>query len=119
MNFYNTLVNAKSTLVDMKAQLDKYKAKDNPSQHYINESERKIAHLSNFITTSEREVDELTLNRDYELADKLSQGIKRGREEAKMQMDYGRDNRIVSNEQRESIRAASKFNAINKWPELY
>jgi len=119
MNFYNTLVNAKSTLVEMKSSLDKYKAKDNPSQHYINESERKIAHLSNFITTAEREVGELTESRDYELADKLSQGIKRGREEAKMQMDYGRDNRILSNAQRESVRAATKFNAMNKWPELY
>lgn len=120
MNFYSTLKNAKSTLVDMKASLDKYKAKTNPSEAYIRSSEQKIAHLSNFIATSEREFYTLTEERQQELADKLSEGIRRGKEEATMHLEYGRSNTHMLNaSERESVRAASKFNAMQKWPELY
>lgn len=119
MDFYSTLKNAKATVVDMKASLDKYKAKPKPSEAYIRASEQKIAHLSNFIATSEREFDTMTMERQYDLADKLSEGIRRGREEAKMNSEFGRDIRILSDAQRESVRAASRFNAMNKWPELY
>lgn len=120
MDFYSTLKNAKATVVDMKASLDRYKAKPKPSEAYIRASEQKIAHLSNFIATSEREFGTMDIERQYELADALTEGIRRGKEEAKMHLEYGRSNlHMLSNSERESVRAASKFNAMQKWPELY
>jgi hypothetical protein len=120
MNFYSTLENAKGTLVQMKARLDRYKAKPSPSEAYIRTSEENIAHLSNFITTAENEFEGATFTKKEELAESLNRGIEIGRREAENHINYGRGKLYdLSSTARESVRAASKSTAMMKWPELY
>jgi hypothetical protein len=121
MDYDSSLEQVKKTLVSMKRSIDDYKLKDDANPKFVEARESILASITNYVLLSEQIIVDLTKSNAEEKIEGFRKGLKTANNRWHNLQTFGKEEQpfLLNKEQAEQLRATTKLNAINKWPELY